>query len=610
MCGIVGYIGPEGAAPILMDELSRLEYRGYDSAGIVTLDGDGLHLVKTRGKLQVLRDRLARDGEPKGNLGIGHTRWATHGAPSDVNAHPHLDDQGRVAVVHNGIIENYQSLRRELEKEGCVFRSQTDSEVVSQLLARRLEKCGDLLEALTSTMGRLRGAYALGVVAKACPGTLAAARKGSPLVVGLSDHGNYIASDIPALLPYTRKVYLLDEGEIALVYADHVEVYSEWGEPVEKKVYEVTWSVDAAERGGYKHFMLKEIFEQPRAIRDTLNPRLRDGRIHLEEAGLTDEYLAQVKRVVLIACGTASHASLVGRAAIEQLARVPVEWDVASEFRYRDPILSPDDLLVVVSQSGETADTLAALRLAKENGCKVLAITNVVGSTIAREADRVLYTWAGPEIAVASTKAYLTQLLCLYLVAIEMASAKGRLDAATYDRYIRELQTLSDKAQTVLTSTTAEQELAKRFCHSRDIFFIGRGLDYAAAMEASLKLKEISYIHSEAMASGELKHGTIALIEDGVPVVALSTQGAVAEKLHSNIRAVKARGAVVVCIAYGDSSVEDGVADYVLYIPRTDDLFAPLLSIIPAQLFAYYCAIERGYDPDKPRNLAKSVTVE
>lgn len=609
MCGIVGYIGNEQAAPILMEELARLEYRGYDSAGIAVLSEEGICLTKTRGKLQALRNKLAA-GMPKGYSGIGHTRWVTHGAPSDVNAHPHLDQKGQVAVVHNGIIENYQALRKELQARGCVFQSQTDTEVVPQLLAQFLQAGEALLPALLKTLDRLRGAYALGILVQEAPDCLIAARKGSPLVVGVADTGNYIASDIPAVLPYTRRVYLLDEGEIALVYGDHVEIYSEWGERVDKKIYEVTWSVDAAERGGYDHFMLKEIFEQPKAIRDTLQPRIRQGRIRLEEAGLTEEYLAGVQRVVLIACGTASHACMVGRVAIEQLARVPVEWDVASEFRYRNPILYPEDLLIVVSQSGETADTLAALRLAREKGCKVLAITNVVGSTIAREADRVLYTWAGPEIAVASTKAYLTQLLCLYLVAIEMAYVKGKLSDETYARYIQELETLPDKAQTVLTSTEPEHALARRFCHCRDIFFIGRGLDYAAAMEASLKLKEISYIHSEAMASGELKHGTIALIEEGVPVVALSTQGQVAEKLHSNIREVKARGAVVICIAYGDSSLEDGIADHLLYIPRTDDLFAPLLSVIPAQLFAYYCAIERGYDPDKPRNLAKSVTVE
>ncbi|MDR2513720.1 MAG: glutamine--fructose-6-phosphate transaminase (isomerizing) [Christensenellaceae bacterium] len=609
MCGIVGYIGPKEAVPVLLSGLSRLEYRGYDSAGVAALSGGRIQVAKARGKLSNLVEKL-KGGAPKGSAGIGHTRWATHGEPSDINAHPHTGASGRVAVAHNGIIENYLQLKEELGKAGYAFISQTDTEVIPHLIEECLKAEAGLLPAVVRALSKLRGSYGLAILDAQTPNCLVAARRGSPLIVGVSAEGNYIASDIPAVLPYTREVYLLDEGEIALVFEDRVEIHSAEGKRVEKELYTVTWSVDAAERGGYSHFMLKEIFEQPKALRDTLVPRVRRGSIDLSEAALSDEDLKGVSRVVLVACGTASHACLVGKAAIEKLARVPVEWDIASEFRYRDPILSPDDLCIVVSQSGETADTIAAMRLARERGCKVLAVTNVVGSTIAREADRVLYTWAGPEIGVASTKAYLTQLLCLYLLAIQLAFDKGLVSEEDYALYLRELETLPDKAETILSSTEPMRRAAELFHAQKDIFFIGRGLDYAAAMEASLKLKEISYIHSEAMAAGELKHGTIALIEPGSLVVALSTQGLVADKLESNIQEVRARGAQLLCVTYGDTDLREKLADQVLRIPRTVDLFAPLLSIIPLQLFAYHCAVLRGYDPDKPRNLAKSVTVE
>ena len=610
MCGIVGYIGPDRATDMLMEGLTRLEYRGYDSAGVAVYENGKIRVVKARGKLECLRGKL--EGQPLyGHVGIGHTRWATHGEPSDENSHPHLSKSGRIAVVHNGIIENYAPLREKLIHKGYEFVSETDTEVFAHLLEDTFQRGnGDILHAVRETVLMLEGAYALGVLCSRFPDRIIAARKDSPLIIGLGDGCNYIASDIPAVLPYTRRVYLLEEGEMAQVFADHVEIYDMDLQRVDKEVYEVTWSVDAAERGGYAHFMLKEIYDQARAMRDTISPRVKDGRFDLTEAGLTDELLGSVRRVVITACGTASYAGQVGRSLIEKLCRVPVEIDVASEFRYRDPILSPEDLFIVVSQSGETADTLAALRLAKSRGCKVLAITNVVGSTIAREADNVLYTWAGPEIAVASTKAYTTQVLCFMMIALHMALVKGQLTQEQYDKYMKEFLTLPEKAERILADVTPIQKLAARFFSQEDIFFIGRGLDNALCMEASLKLKEISYIHSEAMPAGELKHGTIALIEPGRLVVAMCTQTATMDKLFSNIREVLTRGAVVLAVGYEDSTREDEVTPYRMTIPRISDIFAPVLAVIPAQLFAYYCAIQRGYDPDKPRNLAKSVTVE
>ncbi|MGN1249219.1 MAG: glutamine--fructose-6-phosphate transaminase (isomerizing), partial [Candidatus Spyradocola sp.] len=544
MCGIVGYIGPERATDMLMEGLTRLEYRGYDSAGVAVYENGKIKVVKARGKLECLRHKL--EGQPLyGHVGIGHTRWATHGEPSDENSHPHLSKSGRIAVVHNGIIENYAPLREKLIHKGYEFVSETDTEVFAHLLEDTFQRGnGDILHAVRETVLMLEGAYALGVLCSRFPDRIIAARKDSPLIIGLGDGCNYIASDIPAVLPYTRRVYLLEEGEMAQVFADHVEIYDMDLQRVDKEVYEVTWSVDAAERGGYAHFMLKEIYDQARAMRDTISPRVKDGRFDLTEAGLTDELLKDVRRVVITACGTASYAGQVGRSLIEKLCRVPVEIDVASEFRYRDPILSPEDLFIVVSQSGETADTLAALRLAKSRGCKVLAITNVVGSTIAREADNVLYTWAGPEIAVASTKAYTTQVLCFMMIALQMALVKGQLTQAQYDDYMKEFLTIPEKTEQILSDVTPIQKLAARFFSQEDMFFIGRGLDNALCMEASLKLKEISYIHSEAMAAGELKHGTIALIEPGRLVVAMCTQTATMDKLFSNIPEVLTRGAV------------------------------------------------------------------
>lgn len=609
MCGIVGYIGDLQATGILMEGLSRLEYRGYDSAGVAIYENGGLQVVKARGKLECLREKLLTH-PLSGKVGIGHTRWATHGEPSDENSHPHLSQSGEIAVVHNGIIENYATLRDKLTQKGYKFLSQTDTEVFAHLLQETLSKEHNMLSAVRDTVMQLEGSYALGVICSRWPDRILAARKDSPLIIGLGENCNYIASDIPAVLPYTRQVYLLNEGEMAQVFADHVEIYDMDGERVDKEIYEVTWSVDAAERGGYPHFMLKEIFDQGRAMRDTIKPRIKNGRFDLTEAGLTDELLKGVKRVVITACGTASYAGQVGRFMIEKLCRVHAEIDVASEFRYRDPILNPDDLFIVVSQSGETADTLAALRLARSRGCKVLAITNVVGSTIAREADTVLYTWAGPEIAVASTKAYTTQVLCFYMISLHMALVKGTLTQRQYDDYLAEFIRIPDKVDEILSDVTGIQRLAARFFSQEDMFFIGRGLDNALCMEASLKLKEISYIHSEAMPAGELKHGTIALIEPGRLVVAMCTQTATMDKLYSNIKEVQTRGAVVMTIGYEDSAREEQVTEYRLTIPRTDDLFAPVLAVIPAQIFAYYCAIQRGYDPDKPRNLAKSVTVE
>ncbi len=609
MCGIVGYIGSKNVTEILMDGLTRLEYRGYDSAGVAVLENGKINVVKAQGRLRALREKLEKH-PLTGHIGIGHTRWATHGEPSDENSHPHLSQSEEIAVVHNGIIENYAPVRQRLANKGYHFISQTDTEVFAQLLEETLGSHNDILTAVRAALEKIEGSYGLGVLCSRFPDRIIAARKDSPLIVGLGEDGNYIASDIPAILPYTRRVYLLEEGEMAQVFADHVEIYDMDGERVEKEVYEVTWSVDAAERGGYPHFMLKEIYDQGRAMRDTISPRVKSGRFDLTEAGLSDDVLKNVRRVVITACGTASYAGQVGRVLIEKLCRVPVEIDVASEFRYRDPILNPDDLFIVVSQSGETADTLAALRLAKSRGCRVLAITNVVGSTIAREADHVLYTWAGPEIAVASTKAYTTQVLCFYMIALHMALVKGKLSQPEYDASLAEFVTLPEKAEEILKDVTNIQKLAARFFSQEDMFFIGRGLDNALCMEASLKLKEISYIHSEAMAAGELKHGTIALIEPGRLVVAMCTQTATMDKLYSNIREVLTRGAVVLTIGYEDSEREKEITEYRITIPRVSDLFAPALAVIPAQLFAYYCAIQRGYDPDKPRNLAKSVTVE
>jgi glucosamine--fructose-6-phosphate aminotransferase (isomerizing) len=607
VCGIVGYIGDRQALPILMDGLKKLEYRGYDSAGVAVHNGMNININKAKGRLTVLEQRINRD-ELTGTLGIGHTRWATHGEPSDINSHPHTNQSGDIAVVHNGIIENYMKLKSWLQREGYAFASETDTEVVAHMINYYYN--GDLVEAIRNTLDRIDGSYALGVIAKQHPDCMVVARKDSPLVIGLGDGENYIASDVPAILKYTRKVYFLDDKEIALLYRDKVEIINQYGEKVEKEVFEVTWDVEAAEKGGYQHFMLKEIHEEPKALRDTLIPRIADDRIELGDISVTKEQLEKAGKIVIVACGTAYHAGVVGKYVIEKLARIPVDVEIASEFRYKDPLINENNIIIIISQSGETADTLAALRMCKKAGARIIAITNVVGSTVSREADHVLYTWAGPEIAVASTKAYTTQLLCLYMMALDFADKMGRIPEEEYRQMLEEMKRLPELTQKILDSKQMMQKCADETFNANSIFYIGRGLDYAAAMEGSLKLKEISYIHSEAYAAGELKHGTIALIEEGTPVVALATQRNLFEKTLNNIKEVKARGAFVIAVAVeGDTDIEREV-DRVIYIPNTYNMFTPVLMAIPLQLYAYYVAVAKGCDVDKPRNLAKSVTVE
>lgn len=607
MCGIIGYIGDKPALPILIDGLKKLEYRGYDSAGVAVHNGKQININKAKGRLTVLEERI-KHSQLNGTLGIGHTRWATHGEPSDINSHPHTNQLGDIAVVHNGIIENYMRLKSWLQREGYEFTSDTDTEVVAHIINYYYN--GDLVEAVRNTLDRIEGSYALAVIAKNHPECMVVARKDSPLVIGLGEGENFIASDIPALLRYTRKVYFLEDKEIALICKDGVNIINQYGEEVKKEVFEVTWDVEAAEKGGYQHFMLKEIHEEPKALRDTLTSRIREGRIELSDIGITREQLEKVGKILIVACGTAYHAGIVGKYVIEKLVRIPVDAEIASEFRYRDPIINENNIVIIISQSGETADTLAAMRLCKEKEAKVIAITNVVGSTLAREADHVLYTWAGPEIAVASTKAYITQLLCLYLMALDFADKMGRISQEEYRQMIEEMQKLPELAQKVLDNKQIIQKCADETFNANSIFYIGRGLDYAVAVEGSLKLKEISYIHSEAYAAGELKHGTIALIEDGTPVVALATQKNLFEKTLSNIKEVKARGAFVIAVAVeGHAEIEMEV-NRVIYIPPTHNMLAPILMVIPLQLYAYYVAVAKGCDVDKPRNLAKSVTVE
>lgn len=610
MCGIVGYIGPQPAVPILLDGLKRLEYRGYDSAGIAIYNGNGIEVYKRAGKLAALGE-IINGKHDLARIGIGHTRWATHGRPTDYNAHPHLDCRGRIAVVHNGIIENYLELRRWLTAEGHVFRSETDTEVLPHLLEHYYR--GDLVAAVLQAIQHLHGSYALVALAADEPHRLVGVRQDSPLVIGLGEGENFLASDIPALLRHTRRTHILADGEIAVAEAAAVEVLNRSGQKIEKPVFHVQWEAQQAEKNGYPHFMLKEIHEQPRALKDTLSGRIDDaaGRVMLDhELGWSAEDIKNIRRIFITACGTACHAGLVGRYVIEKLARIPVEVDIASEFRYRDPLITPEDLVIVISQSGETADSLAALREAKRRGVKVLAVTNVVDSSIAREADHVLYTWAGPEIAVASTKAYVTQLLVMYLLAIYLAEKRGTLPPSLSAELVPELRLLSSKAQAVLDASGEVEEFARRYYRVEDAFFIGRGLDYPVAMEGSLKLKEISYIHAEAYAAGELKHGTLALIVEGVPVIALATQEDLLEKMISNIKEVKAREATVLGLAMEGNEAIKEVADQVIFIPRTHPLLAPVLAIIPLQLLAYYMAVARGCDVDQPRNLAKSVTVE
>ncbi len=606
MCGIVGYVGKRSAQNVLLDGLEKLEYRGYDSAGIaLALDG-GIRVVKSKGRLEALREKLEVEKLAESFCGIGHTRWATHGEPSDVNSHPHSTP--RVSIVHNGIIENYGVLKERLMARGYTFESETDTEVLVKLI----DSCyqGEPLKALYEALGMVRGSYALAVLFKDFPDTIFAVKKESPLIVGWGEGENFVASDIPALLKYTRKYSVLEEGDMAVVDAAGVRFYDAFGEQVKRELLTVNWDQEAAEKGGYPHFMLKEINEQPAAITATVSPRVENGMPELRIPELTDERLKSIGTVHLVACGTAMHAGMVGKAAIETLARVPAEVDIASEFRYRDPILNPNDLVIIISQSGETSDTLAALKLAKSRGIPVLAIVNVVGSSIARAADYILYTYAGPEIAVASTKAYMVQMCVLYLFALRLAYAKGKLDEAETKRLTSELLRASEVIKPRLADCEQIKYLASRFVNTQSCFFIGRGFDYSLSLEGSLKLKEISYVHSDAYAAGELKHGTISLITDGVPVIALATQKQVYEKTISNAKETKSRGARVILFTTKDAIVPDGVADYVVRLDEYEDLLMPLQLIVPLQLFAYYMAVLRGCDVDKPRNLAKSVTVE
>lgn len=608
MCGIVGYIGPQSAAPILLRGLEKLEYRGYDSAGLAIRTDGQLQVVKTVGRLSDLRDILDQKGTPEGILGLGHTRWATHGRPSDENAHPHLDCSGRIAVVHNGIIENYKELREWLVEDGHTFKSETDTETIAHLVENFYE--GDLVTAVRKTIKRLHGSYAIGVIHLDQPEVMVAARQDSPLIVGLGEGENFLASDIPAVLEHTRNVFIIDDGEVVKLTRDSVEIMDPDGNPLDKEIFQVAWDPVMAEKGGYSHFMLKEINEQPRAVRDTLKGRIVDGRVVLDDVKLDGETTKKLKKIFITAAGTAYHAGLVGKYVIEKLARIPVEVDLSSEFRYRDPMVDADCLTIVISQSGETADTLASLREAKRRGSRVLAITNVVGSSVSRETDDVIYTWAGPEIAVASTKAYMTQLVALYLFALYLAQERETLSSEQLSAYLGALEELPQGIQATLDSDEIIAKFAQEFKEKEDIFFIGRGLDYAVAMEGSLKLKEISYIHAEAYAAGELKHGTLALIIDGVPVFALATQDSLHDKMISNMKEVKARDAMVVAIAtQGDTAINEA-ADRVIYIPKTLEDLRPVLAVVPLQLFAYHAALARGCDVDKPRNLAKSVTVE
>ena len=609
MCGIVGYVGDRQAAEFLLDGLSKLEYRGYDSAGIAVYDGENIRVEKSVGRLAALRDKI-KGNVPMGSLGIGHTRWATHGRPSDVNSHPHTDCHGDFAIVHNGIIENYLSLKEELIANGHVFKSETDTEVVVHLLEEVYN--GDFIAAVRAVLERIEGSYALVFMSRRHPDLLICTKQDNPLIIGLGEGENFIASDIPAIISKTRRTYILADGEVAIVRKEAVEVTNHLGAPVPKKVFEVTWNAEAAEKGGYEHFMLKEIHEQPKAVRDTMSQRITADKksISFDELAWDADYLNSFNKIYIVACGTAYHAGLVGKYYIEKLARVLVEVDVASEFRYRDPIVDEHTLLIVVSQSGETSDTLAALKESKRRGAKTLAITNVVGSSIAREADQVVYTWAGPEIAVASTKAYTTQLVLFFMLALYMAEIKKSIAAERTAELVAQLHEIPAQVSEILSDVDPIKTFAKQYGFNEDVFYIGRGLDYAVSLEGALKLKEISYIHAEAYAAGELKHGTLALIVEGVPVIALATQRNVYEKTLSNIKEVKARDAVVIGIAAeGDTELEKYV-DHVMHVPATDEFIMPILSVIPLQLLAYYAAITRGCDVDKPRNLAKSVTVE
>lgn len=614
MCGIVGYVGNKNATQVLINALKKLEYRGYDSAGIAVLEGEDILVRKCKGALKFLEEKIANE-TIKSSMGIGHTRWATHGEPSDTNSHPHTNMDGTISIVHNGIIENYAALKSDLQNQGVVFKSQTDTEVIVHLIDKEYKQDKDIFQAVIRTLHKLEGSYALGVLCKDYPDRIICARKESPLVVGLGNGENFIASDVPALLEHTRDVYYLDEKEIAVLYTDHVSLFDFEGNKIVKKPNHVEWDMDAAEKGGYPHFMIKEINEQPKACKDTMRPRIiKDGNgkptdVYFEENSI-DESWKKTKRVVITACGTAYHAGVVAKYVFEKLARIKVDVDVASEFRYRDPILDKDDIFIVISQSGETADTLSALRLAKKEGLKVVAITNCVGSTVSREADDVIYTLAGPEIAVASTKAYTTQVLCLLLLAIKAGKLRGTLSEEDVSKLLSELEEIPGKIEEILKEQEVIQKFTSQQFNKEKVFFIGRQFDSATALESALKLKEVSYMHSEAFAAGELKHGPIALIDNKTLVVAIASEPKLYEKIGSNMVEVKSRGATVLVITPDNSGAFEGKADEVFKIPESNSTFASLLTIIPAQLLAYYCAIQKGFDPDKPRNLAKSVTVE
>ena len=609
MCGIVGYLGNRQATEVLVEGLSKLEYRGYDSAGVAVNVGNELEIRKFKGRLAILAEDL-ENNPINGGLGIGHTRWATHGEPSDVNSHPHFNMAKTIAVVHNGIIENYMELREELQAEGVVFLSQTDTEVVAHLVDKFYE--GNLLDAVYKATEKLRGAYALGVICKDNNNELVAVRKDSPLIVGIGEDENFIASDIPAILKYTRNVYFLENDEYVHIKGSNVTILDENRNVVEKELNEITWDVEAASKAGYDHFMLKEIYEQPSGVKETLIRRLNsDGEIQLDDIKMTKEDLEKINRVYIVACGTAYHAGLVGKFAIEKFAHIPVITDIASEFRYRDPFIDDKTLLILVSQSGETADTLASLRYAKEKGARILSVTNVVGSSIARESDDVFYTWAGPEISVASTKAYTTQLVSFYMIALDFAIKKGTISIEYYNEMIEKLKDMPELVSKALEQEThIKEDVAKELKNATSAFYLGRGLDYNLAMEGALKIKEISYIHAEAFAAGELKHGTIALIEEGTPVIAIATQEELFEKMVSNMQEVKARGAYVIAVAQEHNKEVEKAADKVIYIPNVDDILSSILTVLPLQLLSYYVAVQRGCDVDKPRNLAKSVTVE
>lgn len=607
MCGIVGYVGKQNCTKVLLDSLSKLEYRGYDSAGIAVFQDGEIKTCKTKGRIADLKEKINKENVIKeSSCGIGHTRWATHGEPSDINSHPH--GNAKISIVHNGIIENYQKIKKFLEKKGYVFESQTDTETVAKLLDYYYN--GDPMETIQKVLGEIEGSYALGIVFKDFPDSVYAVRKDSPLIVGVGEDEAFIASDVPAILKYTRNYYLLDAEEIVVLSDGKAQIFDKYGSQLEKELHVADWDMEAAEKGGYEHFMLKEINEQPNAIKQTVSPRIKDGLPNLEECGMTADRLKDYRNIFVVACGTAMHAGLVGKYVIEKLARIPVTVDVASEFRYRDPIIGKEDLVIVVSQSGETADTLEALKLSKRLGADTLAIVNVVGSSIAREADMVIYTHAGPEISVASTKAYSVQISVFYLVAFLLAYAKGAISEDECRRLTSVLESVPNMIDVILKQEKTCQYVASQLVNSENLLYIGRGLDYALSMEGSLKLKEISYIHSESYAAGELKHGTISLVTDSMPVIAVATQRDLFDKTVSNAKEVKARGGKVIFVTHNYINVDADVADYKIGVPTIDDILMPMLTVVPLQLIAYYTSVLRGNDVDKPRNLAKSVTVE